>query len=230
MASIAENISTVREEISKAAVGCGRPAASVALLAVSKTQGPDKVLEAYAAGQRDFGENYVQEALGKISALPLPGLCWHFIGPIQSNKTREIAEHFQWVHSVDRLKIAQRLSAQRSADLGPLNICIQVNISGEGSKSGVALPEVTGLCAAISGLENICLRGLMAIPAPCDDNEQQRLTFRPLAQLLQRLAAKYPQMDTLSIGMSGDFMAAIAEGSTIVRVGTAIFGARSEML
>jgi pyridoxal phosphate enzyme (YggS family) len=230
MASIAENISTVREEISKAAVGCGRPAASVALLAVSKTQGPDKVLEAYAAGQRDFGENYVQEALGKISALPLPGLCWHFIGPIQSNKTREIAEHFQWVHSVDRLKIAQRLSAQRSADLGPLNICIQVNISGEGSKSGVALPEVTGLCAAISGLENICLRGLMAIPAPCDDNEQQRLTFRPLAQLLQRLAAKYPQMDTLSIGMSGDFMAAIAEGSTIVRVGTTIFGARSEML
>jgi pyridoxal phosphate enzyme (YggS family) len=230
MASIAENISTVREEISKAAVGCGRPAASVALLAVSKTQGPDKVLEAYAAGQRDFGENYVQEALGKISALPLPGLCWHFIGPIQSNKTREIAEHFQWVHSVDRLKIAQRLSAQRSADLGPLNICIQVNISGEGSKSGVALPEVTGLCEAISGLENICLRGLMAIPAPCDDNEQQRLTFRPLAQLLQRLAAKYPQMDTLSIGMSGDFMAAIAEGSTIVRVGTTIFGARSEML
>lgn len=230
MASIAENISTIREEIRKAAVACGRPAASVALLAVSKTQGADKVLEAYAAGQRDFGENYVQEALGKISALPLPGLCWHFIGPIQSNKTREIAENFQWVHSVDRLKIAQRLSAQRSADLGPLNICIQVNISGEGSKSGVALPEVTGLCEAISGLENICLRGLMAIPAPCDDAEQQRLTFRPLAQLLQRLAAKYPQMDTLSIGMSGDFMAAIAEGSTIVRVGTAIFGARSEML
>ena len=230
MASIAENISTVREEIGKAAVGCGRPAASVALLAVSKTQGPDKVREAYAAGQRDFGENYVQEALGKISALPLPGLCWHFIGPIQSNKTREIAEHFQWVHSVDRLKIAQRLSAQRPADLGPLNICIQVNISGEASKSGVALTEVAGLCEAISGLENICLRGLMAIPAPCADAEQQRLTFRPLAQLVQRLAAKYPQMDTLSIGMSGDFMAAIAEGSTIVRVGTAIFGARSEML
>ncbi len=226
MASIAENISTVREEIGKAALGCGRPVASVALLAVSKTQGPEKVREAYAAGQRDFGENYVQEALSKISALPLPGLCWHFIGPIQSNKTREIAEHFQWVHSVDRLKIAQRLSAQRPATLGPLNLCIQVNISGENSKSGVTLAEVADLCEAINGLENICLRGLMAIPAPCDDTAQQRLTFRPLAQLLQRLAVKYPQMDTLSIGMSGDYAAAIAEGSTIVRIGSAIFGAR----
>ncbi len=226
MASIAENISTVREEIGKAALGCGRPVASVALLAVSKTQGPEKVREAYAAGQRDFGENYVQEALSKISALPLPGLCWHFIGPIQSNKTREIAEHFQWVHSVDRLKIAQRLSAQRPATLGPLNLCIQVNISGEDSKSGVTLAEVADLCDAINGLENICLRGLMAIHAPCDDAAQQRLTFRPLAQLLQRLAVKYPQMDTLSIGMSGDYAAAIAEGSTIVRIGSAIFGAR----
>ncbi len=226
MASIAENISAVREEIGKAAVACGRPADSVALLAVSKTQGPEKVREAYAAGQRDFGENYVQEALSKIGALPLPGLCWHFIGPIQSNKTREIAEHFQWVHSVDRLKIAQRLSAQRPATLGPLNLCIQVNISGEDSKSGVTLAEVADLCDAINGLDNICLRGLMAIPAPCDDAAQQRLTFRPLAQLLQRLAVKYPQMDTLSIGMSGDYAAAIAEGSTIVRIGSAIFGAR----
>ncbi len=227
MASIAENISAVREEIGKAAVACGRPADSVALLAVSKTQGPEKVREAYAAGQRDFGENYVQEALSKIDALPLPGLCWHFIGPIQSNKTREIAEHFQWVHSVDRLKIAQRLSAQRPASLGPLNICIQVNISGEDSKSGVTLAEAADLCEAIQGLDNICLRGLMAIPAPSADAGQQRLTFRPLAQLLQRLAEQYPQMDTLSIGMSGDYAAAIAEGSTIVRIGTAIFGARS---
>lgn len=227
MASIAENISAVREEIGKAAVACGRPVGSVALLAVSKTQGPEKVREAYAAGQREFGENYVQEALSKISALPLPGLCWHFIGPIQSNKTREIAEHFQWVHSVDRLKIAQRLSAQRPTTLGPLNICIQVNISEEDSKSGVALAEVADLCEAINGLENICLRGLMAIPAPSDDTGQQRLTFRPLAQLLQRLAVKYPQMDTLSIGMSGDYAAAIAEGSTIVRIGSAIFGPRS---
>ncbi len=227
MASIAENISTVREEIGKAAVACGRPVGSVALLAVSKTQGPEKVREAYAAGQREFGENYVQEALSKISALPLPGLCWHFIGPIQSNKTREIAEHFQWVHSVDRLKIAQRLSAQRPATLGPLNLCIQVNISGEDSKSGVTLAEAADLCEAINGLDNICLRGLMAIPAPSDDARQQRLTFRPLAQLLQRLAVKYPQMDTLSIGMSGDYAAAIAEGSTIVRIGSAIFGARS---
>lgn len=226
MASIAENISTVREEIGKAAVACGRPVGSVALLAVSKTQGPEKVREAFAAGQREFGENYVQEALSKISALPLPGLCWHFIGPIQSNKTREIAEHFQWVHSVDRLKIAQRLSAQRPATLGPLNLCIQVNISGEDSKSGVTLAEVADLCDAINGLDNICLRGLMAIPAPCDDTAQQRLTFRPLAQLLQHLAVKYPQMDTLSIGMSGDYAAAIAEGSTIVRIGSAIFGAR----
>lgn len=227
MASIAENISAIRDEIGKAAVACGRSAASVALLAVSKTQGPEKVREAYAAGQRDFGENYVQEALSKIGALPLPGLCWHFIGPIQSNKTREIAEHFQWVHSVDRLKIAQRLSAQRPTSLGPLNICIQVNISGEDSKSGVTLTEAADLCEAIQGLDNICLRGLMAIPAPSADAGQQRQTFRPLAQLLQRLAEKYPQMDTLSIGMSGDYAAAIAEGSTIVRIGTAIFGARS---
>jgi PLP dependent protein len=226
MASITENIFTVREQIGKAARDCGRPAGSVTLLAVSKTQGADKVREAYVAGQRDFGENYVQEALDKIKTLPLPGLCWHFIGPIQSNKTREIAEHFDWVHSVDRLKIAQRLNAQRPLQAGPLNVCIQVNISAEDTKSGVALMEVAALCDAINRLENLRLRGLMAIPAPCADVQQQRLMFRPLMQLLQSLAKAHPQMDTLSIGMSGDYAAAIAEGSTIVRIGSAIFGAR----
>ncbi|MES3008782.1 MAG: YggS family pyridoxal phosphate-dependent enzyme [Pseudomonadota bacterium] len=227
MTSIAENISRVREQIGKAARDYGRPAASISMLAVSKTQSAEQVREAYAAGQRDFGENYLQEALGKIHALPLPGLCWHFIGPIQSNKTREIAEHFDWVHSIERVKIAQRLSAQRPPERGPLNVCIQINISEETSKSGVTLAEALPLCAAIEGLENIRLRGLMAIPAPCDDPQQQRLAFRPLGQLFQHLTTLYPQMDTLSIGMSADYEAAIAEGSTLLRIGSAIFGERT---
>ncbi len=227
MASIAENISRVREQIGKAALDCGRSPASITMMAVSKTQSSESVREAYEAGQRDFGENYLQEALGKIDALPLPDLCWHFIGPIQSNKTREIAEHFDWVHSIDRVKIAQRLSAQRPLERGPLNVCIQVNISEEASKSGVALADVMPLCAAIHGLENISLRGLMAIPAPCDDPQQQRLAFRPLGQLFQHLTTLYPQMDTLSLGMSADYAAAIAEGSTLLRIGSAIFGMRS---
>lgn len=228
MASIAENIFTVREQITKCAVLLGRAPDSVTLLAVSKTQSAGRVREAFAAGQRDFGENYVQEALVKINALPLPGICWHFIGPIQSNKTREIAENFAWVHSVDRLKIARRLDSQRPSTADPLNVCIQVNLSAEESKSGTSIEEVEGLCAQISKLKKLRLRGLMAIPAPCADPEQQRLVFRPLAEALNRLTARYPQMDTLSIGMSADFEAAIAEGSTMVRIGSAIFGARGQ--
>jgi len=226
MPSIAENIFRVGQQIAEAAQACGRAPGAVTLLAVSKTQSAATVREAYAAGQRDFGENYVQEALDKIGALPLPGLVWHFIGPLQSNKTRDIASHFDWVHSVDRLKIATRLNEQRPAGMAPLNVCIQVNISEEDSKSGVAMADVEALCEALQSLPNLRLRGLMAIPAPCDDPVAQRAVYAPLTALLRQLQARYPGMDTLSIGMSADIAAAIAEGSTLVRVGTAIFGAR----
>jgi pyridoxal phosphate enzyme (YggS family) len=226
MASIAENIFRVGQQIAEAAQACGRAPEAITLLAVSKTQSAATVREAYAAGQRDFGENYVQEALDKIGALPLPGLVWHFIGPLQSNKTRDIASHFDWVHSVDRLKIATRLNEQRPAGMAPLNVCIQVNISEEDSKSGVAMADVEALCEALQSLPNLRLRGLMAIPAPCDDPVAQRAVYAPLTALLRQLQARYPGMDTLSIGMSADIAAAIAEGSTLVRVGTAIFGAR----
>ena len=226
MSSIAENIFRVGQQIAEAAQACGRAPGAVTLLAVSKTQSAATVREAYEAGQRDFGENYVQEALDKIGALPLPGLVWHFIGPLQSNKTRDIASHFDWVHSVDRLKIAVRLNEQRPAGMAPLNVCIQVNISEEDSKSGVALADVEALCEALQSLPNLRLRGLMAIPAPCDDPVAQRAVYAPLTALLRQLQARYPGMDTLSIGMSADIAAAIAEGSTLVRVGTAIFGAR----
>jgi pyridoxal phosphate enzyme (YggS family) len=226
MASIAENISTVRDQITKATASCGRPSGSVSLLAVTKTQAPEKLREAYAAGQREFGENYVQEALDKIHALDLPELIWHFIGPIQSNKTADIAKHFAWVHSVDRLKIATRLNSQRPQGSPPLNVCVQVNLSQEGSKSGVALADTTALCEQIAKLPRLRLRGLMAIPAPCAQYDQQREVFRPLAHLFGELQERFEQLDTLSIGMSADYEAAIAEGSTIVRVGSAIFGAR----
>jgi pyridoxal phosphate enzyme (YggS family) len=226
MASIAENICKVRTQIASAEQTNGRPKGSVILLAVSKTQSVAKIREAWSAGQLDFAENYVQEALAKMDTVLLPGSVWHFIGPIQTNKTRQIAARFDWVHSVDRLKIADRLDAQRPDDKPPLNVCIQVNLSGEQSKSGVALPDVPPLCEAISRMKNLCLRGLMAIPAPCNDPQQQRLTFRPLAALQQHLQQQYPSLDTLSIGMSGDFEAAIAEGATMVRIGTAIFGHR----
>jgi pyridoxal phosphate enzyme (YggS family) len=226
MASIAENISTVRNQITKATASCGRPSGSVSLLAVTKTQAPEKLREAYAAGQREFGENYVQEALDKIHALDLPELIWHFIGPIQSNKTADIAKHFAWVHSVDRLKIATRLNSQRPQGSPPLNVCVQVNLSQEGSKSGVALADTTALCEQIAKLPRLRLRGLMAIPAPCAQYDLQREVFRPLAHLFGELQERFEQLDTLSIGMSADYEAAIAEGSTIVRVGSAIFGAR----
>lgn len=213
-----------------------RTPGSVTLMAVSKTHGADKVLAAWQAGARHFGENYVQEALDKIhelssptSAIKIPepnDITWHFIGPVQSNKTRDIAAAFQWVHSVDRLKIAQRLQDQRPAELRPLNVCVQVNLSDEDTKSGVALNEARTLCQAISQMDRLVLRGLMAIPAPCNNHALQRATFRPLADLLRTLQGEYPSMDTLSIGMSEDFEAAIAEGSTMIRVGTALFGRR----
>jgi len=203
----------------------------VHLLAVSKTFGADAVIAAADAGQREFGENYLQEALDKMQTIkeqrPDLLLKWHFIGPIQSNKTRPIAEHCDWVHTIDREKIAQRLSQQRPADLPPLNICLQVNVSGEASKSGVTPEELPALAHAIARLPNLKLRGLMAIPEPAADFEQQRQPFRQLRALFDQLRADGLDLDTLSMGMSADMDAAIAEGATIVRVGTAIFGKRT---
>jgi hypothetical protein len=226
MPSISDNISTIRAQVAKAASEYNRSDDTIKLLAVSKKQSSDKLKEAYAAGQREFGESYVQEAVEKITTLKMPGLVWHFIGPIQSNKTALIASHFDWVHSVDRLKIAQRLSAQRASAMGNLKICVQVNLSNEANKSGVPIDQVESLCEQIDGLPHLELRGLMAIPAPSDTLHEQRQIFEPLLLLFNRLQKSYPLMDTLSIGMSDDFIAAIAEGSTIIRLGTAVFGTR----
>jgi pyridoxal phosphate enzyme (YggS family) len=230
MIRISDRLEAVNNRIKTAAIAAGRQPDAVALLAVSKTFGPESVLEAVQAGQRDFGENYVQEALDKIDALkklaPDVVLAWHFIGPIQSNKTRPIAEQFDWVHSVDREKIAQRLSEQRPDHLPPLNICLQVNISGEATKSGVLSEEVTPLALSIAHLPKLRLRGLMAVPAPSDDPAQQRAAFAALAHLHAQLQAAGLAVDTLSMGMSSDMDAAIAEGATMVRIGSAIFGQR----
>ena len=223
MSTIAENIAKVRERIREAEQACGRPSGSVALLAVSKTKPAADIREAHAAGLDDFGENYLQEALGKQVELADLALTWHFIGPIQSNKTRPIAEHFHWVHSVDRLKVAERLSAQRPAQLPPLNVCLQVNVSGEASKSGCAPEELPALARAVAALPNLKLRGLMAIPEPTEDVAAQRAAFARLRELLTALNLG---LDTLSMGMSHDLEAAIAEGATWVRIGTALFGAR----
>ena len=224
MSTIAENISTLAERIHDAAQAAQRDPASVRLLAVSKTKPASDLREAFAAGLRDFGENYLQEALAKQTQLSDLPLIWHFIGPIQSNKTRAIAEHFAWVHSVDRLKIAQRLSEQRPADLPPLNICIQVNVSGEASKSGCATEDLPALAQAISALPNLRLRGLMAIPEPTDDSDEQNAAFAAVRTLQDQLNLP---LDTLSMGMSHDLEAAIAQGATWVRIGTALFGARN---
>jgi pyridoxal phosphate enzyme (YggS family) len=212
--------------VADAATAAGRPVDAVRLLAVSKTFSAAAVREAYQAGQAAFGENYLQEALDKIGALRDLPLEWHFIGPIQSNKTRAIAEHFDWVHGVDRLKVAERLSAQRPASLPPLSICLQVNVSGEASKSGVAPQDVAQLANEVARLPRLRLRGLMAIPAPADDPAQQRAPFARMRELLATLNAQGMRLDTLSMGMSHDFAMAIQEGATIVRIGTAIFGAR----
>ncbi|MEE4305437.1 YggS family pyridoxal phosphate-dependent enzyme [Pseudomonas alliivorans] len=223
MSTIAANISTLEQRIRTASLAAQRDPASVGLLAVSKTKPSSALREAYAAGLRDFGENYLQEALGKQAELADLPLCWHFIGPIQSNKTRAIAENFAWVHSVDRLKIAQRLSEQRPEGLEPLNICIQVNVSGEASKSGCTPEDLPALAAAISALPRLKLRGLMAIPEPTEDQAEQAAAFAAVRTLQDHLGLP---LDTLSMGMSHDLEAAIAQGATWVRIGTALFGAR----
>jgi pyridoxal phosphate enzyme (YggS family) len=218
----------VQARIARAAAEAGRAAAGVDLLAVSKTFDAAAVRDLAACGQRKFGENYLQEALEKQAALRDLPLVWHFIGPIQSNKTRAIAENFSWVHSVDRLKIAERLSAQRPAGLPPLQVCIEVNVSGEASKGGVAPADLPTLAAAVATLPGLKLRGLMAIPAPVSEVAAQRAAFRQVRELFDDLRARGHAPDTLSMGMSGDLDAAILEGATIVRIGTALFGERKK--
>ena len=226
MATIENNLQAVRARIAAACAACGRNAAEVGLVAVSKTFGAGSVREALLAGQQAFGENYVQEAVAKIQAIADPAIIWHFIGPIQSNKTRAIAENFQWVHSIEREKIARRLSDARPAHLPPLDVCIEVNVSGEASKSGVPPGEAGSLARAVAAMPRLRLRGLMAIPEPSPEHELVRQRFRLLRELLDRLNREGYSLDTLSMGMSADLEAAIAEGATLVRVGTAIFGER----
>lgn len=226
--TIADNIAEVRERIRRAQLQYHRPDNVVTLVAVSKTRNAAQIREAAAAGAADIGESYLQEALDKQRQLTdIPALRWHFIGPVQSNKTRALAEHFDWVHSVDRLKIARRLSEQRPADRPPLDICLQVNISGERGKAGVAPAELPALARAVAALPRLRLRGLMAIPAPGGDFGVQRAAFAALHRLFDELRETLPALDTLSMGMSADMEAAIAEGATVVRIGTDIFGARS---
>lgn len=226
MSDVAANLQQVRQRIERAAHDAGRPPADVFLLAVSKTHPAALLRAAHGAGQRAFGESYLQEALQKIAQLADLDLEWHFIGPIQSNKTKDIARHFDWVHGVDREKVARRLSEQRPADAAPLNVCIQVNTSGEASKSGVAPVRVEALAHTVAALPGLRLRGLMTIPAPQPDYEAQRRPFRQVRLIRDRLVQTGLELDTLSMGMSADLEAAIAEGATLVRVGTAIFGAR----
>ena len=226
MTSIAANLQAVRARIAAACVAAGRSVGSVQLLAVSKTWPAACLRAAAAAGQHAFGENYAQEAIDKATELAALGLEWHFIGPLQSNKTRLVAENFAWVHSVDRLNIAERLAAQRPPALAPLQVCIQVNVSGETSKSGCAPDQAASLAHAAAALPNLCLRGLMAIPEPSDDVSLQRRRFALLRQLRDRINTEGLLLDTLSMGMSHDLEAAIMEGATLVRVGTAIFGER----
>ena len=227
MTTIAENIVQLSGRLRGFEQQYGRALGSVKLLAVSKRQSLESVRAAYAAGIEDFGESYLQEALEKIQKLPSIDVNWHFIGPIQSNKTLAIAKNFQWVHSIDRLKIAQRLSDQRPPNSPQLNVCVQLKLSDEISKSGVSFAEAEALCQSVEALPNLKLRGLMAIPAALPDLQSQRNTFALLAREFVRLKQRYPQLDTLSMGMSNDYQAAVAEGSTLVRIGTAIFGPRS---
>jgi hypothetical protein len=233
MGSIGSNLQEVKRRIEAAAAAAGRGAESVTLLAVSKTFPAEAVRAAHAAGQRAFGENYVQEALAKIEALAdlRRELEWHLIGPLQSNKTRPVAEAFDWVHSVDRLKIAERLAEQRPALLPPLQLTLQVNVSGEASKSGVAPVDVPALAHAVAALpkERVRLRGLMAIPEPAGDLAAQRAPHRRLHELLDALRAQGLALDTLSMGMSADLEAAVLEGATLVRIGSAVFGSRAPL-
>jgi len=229
MGSIGENLQATKVRIARAAAAAGRDAAAVALLAVSKTHPAALIEQAHAAGQRAFGENYVQEALEKMDALAGKPLEWHLIGPLQSNKTRLAAARFDWVHTLESERIARRLAEQRPAALAPLNVLLQVNVSGEASKSGVAPAAVPALAGAIAALPRLRLRGLMAIPEPTADLALQRARFRAVRELLESLRRDGLALDTLSMGMSDDLEAAIAEGATIVRVGTAIFGAREKV-
>jgi PLP dependent protein len=224
MGSIADNLQAVKSRIAAAERAAGRNPGAVTLLAVSKTHAPALIRQAVDAGQRAFGENYVQEALDKMAQLAALPLEWHLVGPLQSNKTRAVAERFDWVHTVDREKVARRLAEQRPAGMAPLNVLIQVNASGEATKSGVAPADVTGLAAAIAGMNKLRLRGLMSIPEP----GAPRSRFREIGELFRRLQGA-SGLDTLSLGMSDDMEAAIAEGSTLVRIGTAIFGARPKV-
>jgi len=223
--TIAQRIKTIRSQIENCCLDCDRNQETVLLLAVSKTKPATDIAKAYQAGLRHFGENYCQEALLKQQILGAYDITWHFIGPIQSNKTRHIAQHFSWVHSVDSLRIATRLSEQRPTNLPPLNICLQVNVSDEQSKSGITLDGLPELCSAVAALPRLRLRGVMAIPAPQEDYEQQRLPYKTLVQAVVDL--NRPELDTFSFGMTDDLKAAITEGSTIVRIGTALFGSRT---
>lgn len=239
MSQVTANLMLVKQRLELAALAAKREPEDIQLLAVSKTFPALAIEEAMHAGQTAFGENYVQEGVEKIQQLAKlrPWLEWHFIGPLQSNKTRDVAEHFDWVHSIDRLKIAERLSSQRGEfpELGELQVCIQINVSEEESKSGIALEEVESLCNAVAKLPNLVLRGLMAIPAPSEDVNQQRQAFAAIRECFIRIKAKhsndvgYDFFDTLSMGMSDDMEAAIAEGSTMVRIGSAIFGKRDKI-
>jgi PLP dependent protein len=224
--NLSEHIRAVRERMARAAAQAGRSAQSVTLLAVAKAQPAQMVRSAAACGIADFGESYLQEALEKLAALRDLPLTWHFVGRLQSNKTRAVAESFAWVHAVDRLKLAERLSAQRPAHAVPLNVCLQVNLAGEATKGGVTAAELPALAAAVAPLPRIRLRGLMCIPPEEADPERQRIWFRRLRQLFAALNAAGAGLDTLSMGMSGDFEAAILEGATLVRIGTALFGPR----
>lgn len=227
MIKVTENFRKIHDLLNAATQLAGRPADAVELLAVSKLQPLEAILALAAAGQRQFGENFVQEGVEKIAAAARDDLVWHFIGHLQSNKTRQVAEHFHWVHTVDRLKIARRLSDHRPADAAPLNICLQVNIDDEDSKSGVAVGAVAGLAAAVAALPRLRLRGLMCIPRERSDAAAQRQPFRQLRELSEQLRASGLALDTLSMGMTADYVAAIQEGATIVRIGTALFGPRT---
>lgn len=225
MTDLANSLAAVRGRVAAACLAAGRSADAARIVAVSKKMGVPALAEALAAGQHEFGESYVQEALPKIAALPRDRVLWHFIGPVQSNKTAELAIHFDWVHGVDREKVARRLSERRPADLVPLNVCVQVNVSGEATKAGVVPGDAAALCHRVAALPRLRLRGLMAIPAPAGDGDS-RAPYRVLRRLYEELRGTGLQLDTLSAGMSDDFEAAIAEGSTLVRIGTAIFGKR----
>jgi len=224
---VTENLKLISDLLAISATEANRDPDTVKLLAVSKKHPVDKILAAAAAGQRDFGENFVQEGLEKIQATAGNGLTWHFIGHLQSNKTRAVAQYFDWVHTIDKLKTATRLSKQRPAELPPINICLQVNVDDEAGKSGVAIDALPELAAACAELPNLRLRGLMCLPAIREQFEEQRVPFARLRELAEALRRDGLSMDTLSMGMSGDYRAAIFEGATIVRIGTALFGERT---